>query len=81
LRKRKRVFGTCLVETSIVDAHPKLPAGLGDDNRVSQPSRVVDLPDKASIKQLFDLIMDEVLQLDELLLGLLLDWFGVGVDL
>jgi hypothetical protein len=42
---------------------------------------VVDLPDKASIKQLFDLIMDEVLQLDELLLGLLLDWFGVGVDL
>jgi hypothetical protein len=28
------VFGACLVETSVVDAYPKLPIGLGDDNRV-----------------------------------------------
>jgi hypothetical protein len=48
---------------------------------VGQPPRVVDLPDKASIKQLFDLFMDEVLPLNGLLLGFLLDWSGVGVDL
>jgi hypothetical protein len=28
------IFGACLVETSVVDAHLKFPAGPGDDNRV-----------------------------------------------
>jgi hypothetical protein len=50
LWKRKRIFGTCLVETSVVDAHPKLPTGFGDDNRVGQPPWVVDLPDEAGIE-------------------------------
>jgi hypothetical protein len=58
LWQRKRVFGTCLVGTGVVDAHLKLLAGLGDDNRVGQPLWVVDLPDKASIEQLFDLFTD-----------------------
>jgi hypothetical protein len=48
--KRERIFGTCLVETSVVDANPKLPTSLGDDNRVGQPLQVVDLPDKADVK-------------------------------
>jgi hypothetical protein len=42
---------------------------------------VVDLPDIAGIKQLFDLSTDEVLPLNRLLLRLLLDWSGVEVDL
>jgi hypothetical protein len=72
-RKRKRVFGTCLIETGVVNAHPKLLADLWNDNRVGQPPWVVDLPDKASVEQLFDLFTDEVLSLNGLLLGLLLD--------
>jgi hypothetical protein len=67
------VFGTCLIETRVVDAHLKLPTCHGDDNRVSQPLRVVDFPDKANVEQLLDLSMDEVLPLNRLLLGLLLD--------
>jgi hypothetical protein len=35
--KRKRIFGICLVEASVVDAHLKLLAILRDDNRVGQP--------------------------------------------
>jgi hypothetical protein len=73
LWKRKRVFGTCLIKTSVVDAHPKLPTGLGDDNRVSQPLRVVYLLDEASVEQVLDFFMDEVLPLNGLLPGLLLD--------
>jgi hypothetical protein len=79
--KRKRIFGICLVETSVVDAHPKLSAGLGNDNRVGQPPWVVDFPDEAGIEQLLDLFTDEVLPLNGLLSGLLLDWSGVRVDL
>jgi hypothetical protein len=79
--ERKRVFGTCLVENSVVDAHPKLPTGHGDDNMVGQPPRVVDLLDEVGVEQLFDLFTVEVLPLYELLLRLLLDWSGVGVDL
>jgi hypothetical protein len=75
------IFWTCLVETSVVDAHPKLPTYLGDDNRVGQPPWVVDLPDEARVKQLFNLFSDKVLPLYGLLLGLLLDWSGVRVDL
>jgi hypothetical protein len=69
----ERVFGACLVETGVVDAHPKLPTRLGDDNRVGQQLRVVGLSDKADVEQLFDLLMDEVLPLNRLLLRLLLD--------
>jgi hypothetical protein len=79
--ERERVFWTCLVETSVVDAHPKLPSGLGNDNRVDQPPWMVDLPDEANAKQIFDLFIDEVLPLNGLLLGLLLYWIGVRVDL
>jgi hypothetical protein len=44
---------------------------------------VVDFPDEASIEQHFDFLMDEVLSwgIKELLSGLLLDQFGVEVDL
>jgi hypothetical protein len=79
--ERERVFWTCLIETSVVNAHPKLNACLGDDNRVGQPPRVVDLPDEASIKQLFNLFSDKVLPLYGLLPRLLLDRSDVGVDL
>jgi hypothetical protein len=79
--ERKRVFGTCLVETRVVNAHPKLPTDLGDDNRVDQPPRVVDLPYKVGVEQLLDFFTDEVLPLNELLLGFLLDRSGVRVDI
>jgi hypothetical protein len=75
------VFWTCLVETSVVNAHLKLLACLGDDNRVGQPAWVVDLPDEANVKQLFNLLSDKVLPLYGLLSGLLLDRSDVGVDL
>jgi hypothetical protein len=78
---RKRIFGTCLVETCVVDAHPKLPVGLRDDHRIGQPPGLVDLPYEASVKQLFDFFTDEVLPLNRLLLGPLLDRSGVRVDL
>jgi hypothetical protein len=77
----KRVFGTCFVETCVVDAHLKLPVGLRDDHRVGQPPRVVDLPYDAGVEQLLDFFTDEVLPLNGLLPGLLLDRSGVGVDL
>jgi hypothetical protein len=75
------IFRTCLVETCVVDAHPKLLVGLRDDHRIGQPPGVVDLPYEASVEQLFDLFMDEVLPLNGLLPGPLLDRSGVGVDL
>jgi hypothetical protein len=79
--KRERVFWTCLIETSVVDAHPKLPTSPGDDNRVGQPPWVVDLSDEASIKQLQNLLSNKILPLYGLLLGLLLDQPNVRVDL
>jgi hypothetical protein len=79
--KRKRIFGACLVETGVVDAHPKFPTGLGDDNRVGQPLRVVDLPYEASVEQLLEFFTNEVLPLNGLLPGLLLHRPGIGVDL
>jgi hypothetical protein len=75
------VFWTCLIEVVVVDAHPKLPVGLRDDDRISQPHEVVDLFDEASMQQLAYLFTDEVLPLDGLLLWLLLHQPGVGVDL
>ena len=47
--KRIGVSGTCLVEAGVVDAHPKLPVGLWDDDRVGQLLGVVDLLDEASV--------------------------------
>jgi hypothetical protein len=61
------VFVTCLVETCVVDAHPKLLIGLRDDHKIGQPLRVVDLPYEASIKQVLDFFTDEVLLLNGLL--------------
>jgi hypothetical protein len=77
----ERVFWTCLIQTSVVDAHPKLPACLGDDNRVGQPPWVVDIPDEAIIKQLLNLFSDKFLVLYGLLPRLLLDRSSVRVDL
>jgi hypothetical protein len=79
--KRERVFGACLVETGVVDAHPKFPTGLGNDNRVGKPSRVVDLLYEANVEQLLELLMDEVSQLNGLPLRLLLHRPDIGVDL
>jgi hypothetical protein len=79
--ERKRVFGTCHIETCVVDAYPKLPILLRDDHRIGQPPRVVDLPYKASVEQLLDFFTDEVLPLNRLLLRPLLDWSGIKVDL
>jgi hypothetical protein len=79
--KRGEIFGTCLVETGVVGAYPKFYAGLGDDNRVGQPSRVVDLPYEASVKQLLEFFTDEALSLNGQLPGLLLHRSGIGVDL
>jgi hypothetical protein len=42
---------------------------------------VVDLSDEAGVEQLFDLFMDEVLLLNGQLPRLLLNWFGIRVDL
>jgi hypothetical protein len=42
---------------------------------------VVDLPYEASVEQLLDFFMDEVLPLNGLLLVPLLDWSGVEVNL
>jgi hypothetical protein len=77
----KGSLGVCLIETSVVDVHPKLPPSLRDDNRVGQPPWVVDLPDESSIEQLLDFLMDEVLPLNRLHLGLLLQRLGIRVDL
>jgi hypothetical protein len=48
---------------------------------IGQPSGVVELPYEASVEHLFDLFTDEVLPLNGLLLGPLLDRSGIGVDL
>jgi hypothetical protein len=58
-----------------------LPAYLGDDNRVGQPPRVMDLPYEAGVEQLFYFFTDQVLPLNGLLLGLLLDRSGIREDL
>jgi hypothetical protein len=79
--KREIIFWTCLIETSVVNAHLKLLAILGVDNRVSQPPRVVGLPDEVGFEQLFDFFMDEVLSLNRLLPRLLLYQSSIGVDL
>jgi hypothetical protein len=42
---------------------------------------VVHLLYEAIVEQLFEFFTDEVLLLNGLLSGLLLDWHGVGVDL
>jgi hypothetical protein len=55
--------------------------GLGDDNRVGQPLRVVDLPYEASVEQLLEFFTYEVLPLNRLLLGLMLHRPIVKVDL
>jgi hypothetical protein len=79
--KRERIFEACLVEISVVNAHPMFPACIGDDNRVGQPPRVMDFSDESGVEQLLDFFTDEVLSLNGLLLGLLLHWSGIGVDL
>src|SRR6185312_5441517 len=78
--KRIGVSRTCLVEAGVVDAHPKLPVSLWDDDRVGQPLGVVDLLDEASMQELANFFTDEVLPLYRLLPRLLAHRRGVGVD-
>jgi hypothetical protein len=80
-RKWIRVFWTCLIKIGVVDAHPKLPVSLWDDDWVCQPLWVVDLFNEASLQQLADLFTDEVLLLDRLLPWLLSHRPSIGVDL
>jgi hypothetical protein len=75
------VLGTCLIEVGVVDAHPKLPISLGNDDWIGQPYSVMDLFDEASVQQLPDLLTDEILPLDGLSPRLLTHRFGVRVDL
>jgi hypothetical protein len=75
------IFGACLIETSVVDAHLKFPTDLGDDNRIGQPAWVVDLSDESNVEQLLDFFMYEVLLLNGLLSWLLLHRPDVRVDL
>jgi hypothetical protein len=42
---------------------------------------MVDLSDEAGIEQLIDFFMDEILPLNGLLPGLMLDWLVIEVDL
>jgi hypothetical protein len=77
----KRVFGTYLIETCVVDAHSKLSIGFRDDHRIGQPPRVMDLSYEASVEQRFDFLTDKVLSLNRLLLRPLLDRSSIGVDL
>jgi hypothetical protein len=44
-----RVLGTSLIKAGVVDAHPKLSVGLGNDDWIGQPYWVMDLFDKASV--------------------------------
>jgi hypothetical protein len=68
--ERKRIFVTYLVETCIVDAHPKLPIALQDDHRIGQPPGVVDLLYEANIEQLLDFFTDEVFHSTDCFQGL-----------
>jgi hypothetical protein len=43
------VLGTGLIKAGVVDAHPKLPVFLGDDDWIGQPHWVMDLFDEASV--------------------------------
>ena len=78
--KRIGVSRTCLVEAGVVDAHPKLPIGLWDDDRVGQSLGVVDLFDEASMQEFADFFTNEVLPLHRLLPRLLAHRRGVRVD-
>jgi hypothetical protein len=75
------VLGTGLIEVGVVDAHPKLPVSLGNDDWIGQPYWVMDLFDEASAQQLPDLLTDEILPLNGLSPRLLTHRFGVRVDL
>jgi hypothetical protein len=70
-----------LIEVGVVDAHPKLPVSLGNDDRIGKPYWVMDLFDEASTQQLPDLLTDEILLLNGLPPRLLTHRFGVRVDL
>jgi hypothetical protein len=72
---------TSFIKDGVVDAHPKLPIRLGDDDWVGQPYWVMNLFDEAVVQQLPDLLSDEVLLLNGLSPRLLTHWFGVRVDL
>jgi hypothetical protein len=76
-----RVLGTSLIQAGVVDAHPKLPVCLWNDDWVGQPHGVMDLFDEASVKQLLDLLANEALPLNGLSPRLLTHRLGVRVDL
>jgi hypothetical protein len=76
-----RVLGTSFIKAGVVDAHPKLPVCLWNDDWIGQPQWVMNLFDEASAQQLPDLHTDEVLPLNRLSPRLLTHWFSVRVDL
>jgi hypothetical protein len=76
-----RVLGTSLIKAVVVDAHPKLPVCLWNNDWVGQPHWVMNLFDEAGVQQLPDLLSDEVLPLNRLSPRLLIHRFGIRVDL
>jgi hypothetical protein len=48
-RKWIRVLRTSLIKAGVVDAHPKLPIRLGDNDWVGQPHWVMNLFDEVGV--------------------------------
>jgi hypothetical protein len=72
---------TCLVETCVIDAHLNLSISHRDNHSVGQPPRLVDLMCEVGVEKLLNFFTDEVLPLNGLLPGPLLDRSSVRVDL
>jgi hypothetical protein len=73
-----RVLGTSLIQAGVVNAHPKLPVCLWNDDWVGQPHWVMNLLDEAGVKQLPDLLANEVLPLNGLSARLLTHGLASG---
>ena len=73
----KRIFRASLIQISVIYTHAELAVGLWDDDWICQPVRVEDLSDKFGVKELADLLPDELLALRRLPPDLLLHRAGV----
>ena len=49
------ILCTCLVESSIIDAHSPLPRLFSDEDGISEPVGVENLPDESGCQELGDL--------------------------
>ena len=56
-RKRKAVFGTCLVEISEVDTGSPLPVGLGDKHGISYPRGIVGFSDEPAFSEFLNFFL------------------------